>query len=215
MLRTLRVAFVALAVLVVLLLGAVAAARYAPGSWAGRLFAGLATPDDGAVPQQLASLAIGGKFTLTGPGGATVTQASYPGKWRIVYFGYTTCPDVCPTTLQTIAAALRDLGPLADKVVPLFITVDPDRDTAAVMQRYTGLFDKRIIGLTGTKAQVRQAEHAYRVYAAKVPQLGTDVYLMDHTSLVYLMNPSGRLAALFDREVTPAALAARLRQALA
>ncbi len=199
-------------VTVVLILGAVTAARYAPGGWIGRL---VARPgSETAAPQQLAQLSIGGPFTLVDPAGRTVTPADFKGRWMLVYFGYTTCPDVCPTTLQSIAGALAKLGPAASNVVPLFITIDPARDRPDVIGRYTALFDKRIIGLTGSQAQVTQAETAYRVYAARVDQAGTGSYLMDHTSFVYLIDPQGHLAALFDHDVTASALAERLRRAL-
>jgi cytochrome oxidase Cu insertion factor (SCO1/SenC/PrrC family) len=179
-----------------LLLAVVSAGRYWPDSAIGRLIAPSAQRiSDAASP--LAQISVGGPFSLVDPTGRIVTQASYPGRWKLIYFGYTSCPDICPTTLQTMAAAMTALGAQADRVVPLFITVDPARDRPDVLARYTVLFDRRI------------------VYAARVDQPGTGSYLMDHTSFVYLIDPQGRLQALFDRDVSAAAMAARLRQALA
>jgi protein SCO1/2 len=194
------------------------AGRFAPSSWVGRLVDGPAPPavsrlgDD--APPAMAELSIGGPFSLVDPAGQTVTQASFPGKWKLIYFGYTTCPDACPTTLQTIAVALKALGQQADRVVPLFITVDPARDRPDVLGYYTALFDPRIIGLTGTPQQVLAAEKDFRVYAARVDQPGTNTYLMDHTSFVYLLDPQGKLQALFDLDTNAATLTARLHKAL-
>jgi cytochrome oxidase Cu insertion factor (SCO1/SenC/PrrC family) len=197
-----------------LLLAVVSAGRYWPDSAIGRLIAPSAQRiSDAASP--LAQISVGGPFSLVDPTGRIVTQASYPGRWKLIYFGYTSCPDICPTTLQTMAAAMTALGAQADRVVPLFITVDPARDRPDVLARYTVLFDRRIVGLTGTAAQIAAAEQSFRVYAARVDQPGTGSYLMDHTSFVYLIDPQGRLQALFDRDVSAAAMAARLRQALA
>src|SRR6266542_5971239 len=109
---------------------------------------------------------IGGPFTLTSPDGATVTEQTYRGKWLLVYFGFTSCPDSCPTALLEIAAALEKLGPGADRLQPLFITVDPLRDTPAVMGNYTQSFDPRIVGLTGTPQQIAAVAQEYGVYYA-------------------------------------------------
>ena len=204
-----RLAIGSLIVLGTLLLG-ITLGHYAPDSWLGSR--SQSPPAD--VREPLAQLAIGGPFTLTDPAGVTVTQASFPGRWKLIYFGYTSCPDVCPTTLQAVAGALNRLGAGADRIVPLFITIDPGRDRPDVLARYTALFDRRMIGLTGTEQQIAGAERSFRVYAAKASQPGGS-YLMDHTSFVYLLDPAGQLRALFDREATAATMAARLRQAMA
>lgn len=164
----------------------------------------------GTVP--LGGVQIGGPFHLVDQTGAPVTDATYRGRWLLVYFGYTFCPDVCPTELQTIAAALNKLGPDAAKVAPLFITVDPGRDTPEVMAKYVKLFDDRIIGLTGTPAQIAEVAHAFRVYYAKVPAKDGEPYVMDHSSFVYLMNPKGRLAALFNQDTSANDLAAGIQE---
>ncbi|MDE2580576.1 MAG: SCO family protein [Rhodospirillales bacterium] len=139
---------------------------------------------------------VGGPFTLVNGQGKTVSSTMFRGKYMLVYFGYTHCPDVCPTTLSDIAIALKQIGPKAKQVVPLFITVDPARDTPAVIQRYTALFSPRIVGLTGTAAQIATAAREYHVYYAKhVTGPGPNDYSMDHSSVMYLMGPAGRFLA--------------------
>ncbi|MDR3475106.1 MAG: SCO family protein, partial [Devosia sp.] len=155
----------------------------------GRLAAGIATT--GGVQ-------VGGPFSLVDDTGKPVTQASWPGRWLLIYFGYTFCPDVCPTELQTIATALGALGPQAARVVPLFITIDPERDTPEHMAEYVKLFDARLIGLTGTPRQIAAVARAYRVYYAKVTPKESTTYLMDHSSYIYLVGPDGKLGMLFD-----------------
>jgi cytochrome oxidase Cu insertion factor (SCO1/SenC/PrrC family) len=143
-----------------------------------------------------AGLNLGGPFTLVDSAGKPVTDKDFRGKWMLVYFGYTFCPDVCPTELQTIASALDSLGPTAANLVPIFITVDPQRDTPSAMGQYTKLFDPRLIGLTGTPDQIADVTRAYRVYYAKVTPKGATTYLMDHSSFAYLMAPDGSFRAL-------------------
>ena len=140
---------------------------------------------------------VGGPFTLTDSNGKTVSDSDYRGRWMLVYFGYTFCPDVCPTELQTVSDGLHQLGPLADKVAPLFITIDPQRDTVEVLSGYVKLFDDRLVGLTGTKEQISAAARAYRVYYARAKSKDSSTYLMDHSSFLYLMGPDGKLEALF------------------
>jgi len=160
-------------------------------------------------------VSVGGPFALTDDHGRAVTDASYRGRWMLVYFGYTFCPDVCPTELQTIAAALDRLGPQAAQVAPLFITVDPERDTPAALADYVKLFDDRLIGLTGTPAQIAGVTRAYRVYYAKVTPKDSTSYLMDHSSFIYLIGPDGRLSALFRPGQTAAELADAIRARMA
>jgi cytochrome oxidase Cu insertion factor (SCO1/SenC/PrrC family) len=152
-------------------------------------------------------VSVGGPFALTDEHGAAVTDASYRGRWMLVYFGYTFCPDVCPTELQTIAGALDKLGPQASQIVPLFVTIDPERDTAAALADYVKLFDDRIIGLTGTPEQIAAVARAYRVYYAKATPKDSSTYLMDHSSFMYLMGPDGKFRALFRQGMSPQALA--------
>jgi cytochrome oxidase Cu insertion factor (SCO1/SenC/PrrC family) len=162
----------------------------------------------------LPSIAIGGPFTLETSDGRAITEKTYRDKWQLVYFGYTLCPDACPTALNEIAGALEKLGPLADKVQPLFITVDPARDTPKVMGEYVKAFDPRIVGLTGTPDQIAAAARAYRVYYAKVADKDApDGYLMDHSSVIYVMRPGdGRFVATFTHETTADQMAQRLKK---
>jgi protein SCO1/2 len=147
---------------------------------------------------------VGGPFSLTAPDGTTVTDQTYRGKWLLVYFGYTFCPNTCPTTLLDIATALQKLGPDAAKVQPIFITVDPKRDTREVMAQYTQSFNPRIVGLTGTPAQIAGVAHEYGAYyvAHKSDEDAND-YLIDHSTYIYVMDPQGQFVQAFDAD-TPA-----------
>ena len=167
----------------------------------------------GAAGTVLAS-AIGGPFHLVDQNGKTVTNADLKGKWALVYFGYTHCPDACPTALNAISIALDDLGPKRDAVRPVFITVDPERDTPEVLKSYVTAFDAPILALTGTPQEIAQAAKDYRVYYAKHPEPGGD-YAMDHSSVIYVMDPEGRFTATFTPENSPEEIAARLKKLLA
>ena len=154
---------------------------------------------------------IGGPFRLRGADGREVTDADFRGRWMLVYFGYTRCPDACPTALQDMANAVDSLDAnTRKKVAMLFITVDPERDTPAVVQDYVSAFDAPIIGLSGTPDQIAAAARAYRVYYAKHPKAGGE-YDMDHSSIIYVMDPRGRFVANFTHETAPDAIAAKLR----
>jgi protein SCO1 len=178
------------------------------------VFLGLAprnTPR-GAAGTLLAS-AIGGPFRLVDQDGKTVTDADLKGKWSLVYFGYTHCPDACPTALNDISIALDELGPQRSAVRPVFITVDPERDTAEVLKAYITSFDAPILALTGTPEEIAQAAKGYRVYYAKHPEPGGD-YSMDHSSVIYVMDPQGRFTASFTQENSPEEIAERLKKLL-
>jgi protein SCO1 len=151
-----------------------------------------------------------GHFVLKTTAGAEVTQASFPGKWLVIYFGYTLCPDACPTALNAVAGALGELGPLAAKVQPLFITVDPERDTPQTVADYVKAFDPRILGLSGTNAQTAAAARAFHVYYA-VRKLGNGEYAIDHSSFIYVVNPSGQVVELLTGNLTAHPMAAALR----
>lgn len=157
------------------------------------------------------SLAVGGPFSLTDQTGQRVTDATYRGKWMLIYFGYTFCPDVCPTELQNIANSLDLLGPDAEKVVPVFITIDPARDTVAALAEYVKLFDPRIVGLTGSDQEIAAVARAYRVYYAKAESKTSTTYLMDHSSFLYLVAPDGSFRSLFRQGIAPETLAKALR----
>lgn len=139
---------------------------------------------------------IGGPFSLEDSSGKTVTDRDFRGKYMLVYFGYTYCPDVCPTTLNAVADALDKLGPKAKDLRPIFITIDPERDTPDVIKQYTAAFSPALIGLTGTLDQITGVAKEYRVYFAKhVTGPGPNDYSMDHSSIIYLMGPDGRFIA--------------------
>jgi len=140
---------------------------------------------------------IGGSFRLTDQNGRTVTDADFKGKPFLVFFGFTHCPDVCPTALFDMSEAFRRLGPDAEKMSALFITVDPERDTPGKLKDYLQSFHPRISALTGTQAEIDAVTKAYKAYAKKVPLDGGE-YTMDHTAIVYLMDREGRFVAPFN-----------------
>ena len=160
-----------------------------------------------SVPQVAA---IGGPFRLTDQDGRTVTEQDFRGRPLLVFFGFTHCPDVCPITLFDMSQMLHALGPDAGRLGVLFITVDPERDTPAVLKDYLSSFDPHLRGLTGDQAAVDAALKAYRVYAKKVPLKDGD-YTMDHTAVVYLMDKDGRFVAPFNLKQSPKAAAGQLR----
>ncbi len=156
---------------------------------------------------------IGGPFALIDQNGARVTDADFKGKPLIVFFGYTHCPDVCPTLLSDMTGMLNALGK-TEQVSALFITVDPERDTPQVLKDYLSSFDPRIVGLTGDPAAIQAAEHAYRVYAKKVPDANGVDYSMDHTAVVYVMDKDGRFVNALNLEQSPQAAAAEFKKDL-
>ena len=166
----------------------------------------------GAPPQEPAA-AIGGHFTLVDQDGRTVTDETYRGKWLLVYFGYTHCPDACPMALSNIAEALDRLdAKMRGRLQPIFVTVDPERDTSAVMKDYIGAFQGAdIAGLSGTQEQVAAIETAYRIHAQRHDE-GDGEYSVDHTSVIHIMDPAGRFVGLVSNLMTPERLASRLTQ---
>jgi len=176
------------------------------------LEAAAAEPVDELQPGE----SIGGRFLLTDHNGKLVTEDNLLGHYSLLYFGYTFCPDICPTSLQTVSLALDQLGDLADKVQPYFITIDPERDTVAKMRSYVAYFNERLIGLIGTKAMTEKMAREYRVRYEKVVEEGGDpeLYLMDHTASVYLIGPDGQFITKFAHGITPQAMAERLREYL-
>jgi protein SCO1/2 len=167
-----------------------------------------------AQPPPLAGAAIGGPFTLVDQNGRTVTDKDYAGRYRIVYFGYTHCPDVCPTDLATISQALslfeKSDPKRAARVQPIFITVDPARDTPAELKEYLRAFHPRLVGLTGTAAQVAAAEKAFVVYAQKGDVQPGGGYAMDHSRQIVLQDPAGKPLALLADDQGAKAMAAEL-----
>jgi len=151
-------------------------------------------------------IAIGGPYTLTDQDGNSRSNTDFRGEYQLIYFGYTSCPDVCPTTLAIIASAMDKLGPTQNRIVPIFITIDPARDKPAILKSYLALFGPRFVGLTGTAEQIAPIEREFRVYAKKQP-LQSGGYSMDHSSVIYLMGPEGKLVSFYDEAVSPEYLA--------
>ena len=170
----------------------------------------------GAGTTSSSSVSIGGPFELIDQTGKTVTDQDFRGKYMLVYFGYTFCPDVCPTSLGIVAEALDQLSPEElDKVVPIFISVDPERDTAEALADFVPHFHEKLIGLTGTPQQIKAVARAYKAYFAKVNEDDPDGnYLMDHSSITYLMGPDGKYAAHFSHGTPPDNMAKRLAEIL-
>lgn len=163
----------------------------------------------------MGTAAIGGPFSLVDQHGANVTDASLHGRLALIFFGFTFCPDVCPTELQTITVALDRLGDKADQVAPVFITLDPERDTPVVLGAYLKDFDPRLIGLTGTPDQIAAAARAFRVYYAKTPSKDAEGgYTVDHTGIVYLMGRDGRYRTHFSLHTSPDEMAEAIRRNL-
>lgn len=177
----------------------------------------IALPDDTSGPstEVTGKALIGGPFSLVEPGGRRVTEKDYAGRPMLVYFGFTHCPDVCPAGLQVIAAALDRLGDKAKGVTPLFITVDPERDTPEVLGQYVASFHPAIVGLSGTPEDIAGVTKAYRVYATKVAnEDAPDRYSIDHSTFMYLMDAKGGYVKHFPHSVDADALAAELAKAL-
>jgi len=168
--------------------------------WLSGGFRGIAAP-----------AAIGGPFQLTDQSGRKVTEQSLKGKPTLIFFGFTHCPDICPTSLFEMSEVLRAMGKDADRLNTYFVSVDPERDTAAVMKNYLSSFDPHLEGLTGTPDEVARMITAYRVYAKKVPTKDGD-YTMDHTALIYLMDKDGNFVAPFNLKRRPEEAAADLKR---
>jgi protein SCO1/2 len=156
-----------------------------------------------------APAAIVDRFELVDQDGAAVSDATYRGKWLLIYFGYTHCPDACPTALNDIAEALDGLGAKRQAIQPLFVTVDPERDTAPVLKGYTAAFQAGIVGLTGSPNQIAQAAKSFHVFYERDKGSDRD-YAMSHSSVIYLIGPDGRFVTFFTGEATPEAIHAAL-----
>ncbi len=156
---------------------------------------------------------IGGPYALTDENGHIISQADFQGRYTLIYFGYTHCVDICPLTLATISAALDELGPQGQNITPIFISVDPARDTPAVVREYIQRFSPRIVGLTGTEAQIQPIMTAFHVSARRRASKG-DGYLMDHSSLLYLMDGQNHLAGMIPVDSSAHQIAVELKQLL-
>lgn len=159
---------------------------------------------------------VGGPFSLNDDTGKRVTDKDYRGRYMLVFFGYTSCPDICPAALQLISAVLENLGPKADRIAPLFISIDPDRDTPQKLADYVKNFDPRLIGLTGTPDEIAKVTGAYKAYYKKVPSESgaADEYSMDHTAIIYVMGPDGGFVTHFTAATNVDEMTAKLDKIL-
>jgi protein SCO1/2 len=169
------------------------------------------------VPQATGTVSIGGAFELTNQNGKRVTDKNFAGKYMLVYFGYTFCPDVCPTELQAMSEALDLLGKDADQLTPIFISIDPARDGVKEMKAYVKAFNPRLVGLTGSAQDIAKVAKTYRVYYSKVVEKGKEDdkdYAMDHSAIVYFMDRKGKYAAHFTYGTKPEVMAKKIRDIL-
>ncbi len=157
---------------------------------------------------------VGGAFNLVDQDGIAVTENDLIGQWTLIYFGYTFCPDVCPITLTNMATAIDALGTVGNRVVPMFLTVDPKRDTVESLKEYSVHFHPRTRFLTGSEVEIDRAMKAFRVYRAIRAEAGDENYLVDHTSILYLMGPDGKFVTSFSHATSAADMTDRLRRLL-
>jgi len=169
-------------------------------------------PENAAVGGMVVNVDIGGPFELTDHTGAQFTRDDLAGDYALIYFGYTFCPDVCPTELGLMAEAIDLLEGDGERVRPVMITIDPERDTPDVLSEYVPLFHERLVGLTGTEQEVRDVATKYRVFYRRFEDPSYTYYLMDHTSFVYLLSPTGEIASMFRYQTPPEEMAATIRQ---
>ncbi|HYD17644.1 MAG TPA: SCO family protein [Patescibacteria group bacterium] len=167
-----------------------------------------------ANAEGVAGSTVGGAFSLVDGDGNQVTEKSWPGKYKLVFFGFTSCPEICPVTMDAMVEALEKLGPAAEKIQALFITTDPARDTPAVVKDYASKFGKSIIGLTGTEEQLKDAETKYKVYAAKRSTEDGKNYTIDHSGFVYLMSPDDKMVAIMKGSDGSDTIAAKIKPLL-
>ncbi len=174
------------------------------------------SPGPAATPPPLAGAKIGGPFALTDQDGKPVTDRSFAGKYRIMYFGYTFCPDICPTTAQAIGAAMRSLDKsdpaISARVVPIFVTVDPARDTPAVLKQFVSAFYPRFVGLTGDPATIKAVGKEYGVYAEAAEKTANGGYLVSHSNAAYLMSPDNKPIALLPTDQGAEAVAHEIKR---
>ena len=173
------------------------------------------TPRTGQPVESTGTALIGGPFSLVGEGGKTVTDQNFRGRYMLVFFGFTHCPDICPAELQVMSQALDRLGAKADKVVPIFITLDPERDTPETVAKYVQSFGPNFVGLSGSPETVAAAAKAYRVAYTKVENKDSrEDHTIDHSALAYLMGPDGKYLAHFPYGTDPEKMAEKLSQYL-
>jgi protein SCO1/2 len=183
------------------------------GALAGAAVLFVTTPKGGQTVQSSGTALVGGPFSLTSTDGKTVTDRDFSGRYMLVFFGFTHCPDICPTSLFEISEVLKAMGKDADRVNAYFVSVDPERDTATAMKEYLSSFDPHLKGLTGDPEAVAKVLAEYRVYSKKVPLKDGD-YTMDHTALIYLMDRDGHFVSPFNLKRTPEEAATDLKRYL-
>ena len=187
------------------------------GFSAGLAFLQITAADKSLPPSKthkVAGVKIGGPFSLVNQDGEPVTESSLAGKYNLIYFGFTFCPAICPTELQKIRIVMDRLGPQADLVQPVFITIDPERDTPDVMKKYVVQFHPRLIGLSGPPENVQKALKEYKVYARKVEDPGMTEYTMDHSSYIYFIGPDGTLLGMYGTSGKPSDIVREIQAAL-
>jgi len=179
----------------------------------GAIGAGALLWNLGKIRQADAPIVVttGEAFSLIDQDGERRSDEDFRGRHMLVFFGFTYCPDICPTTLSILSAALNDIGPLADDIVPIFISVDPARDTPEILKPYLSAFGPEFVGLTGTKEEVDVAVGAYRAFY-RIPDSEGDDYLVDHSTIIYLMDAEGKFVTNYDLNMGPAAIATDLRR---
>jgi cytochrome oxidase Cu insertion factor (SCO1/SenC/PrrC family) len=180
-------------------------------AWSGMRYGGVSAP----ATAESGNALIGGHFTLVDGSGKPVTDSDFRGRYMLVYFGFTHCPDICPTTLLTMQNALDGLDGKAKKITPVFITLDPERDDANAVGAYVSHFGERMVGLTGSAEQIRAAADAYKVYYRKVEQPDSAMgYVIDHSGFIYLMGPDGRYLKHFPHGIAEQSLTEALNAAI-
>jgi protein SCO1/2 len=185
------------------------------GALAGAVVLLITTPQGGQPVQSSGTALVGGPFSLVGADGKPVTDRDFRGRYMLIFFGFTHCPDICPAELQVIAEALGELGDKAKNVVPIFITLDPERDTPEAMGNYVKSFGPDFVGLTGSPEAIAAAAKAYRVSYAKVEDKESAAdYGVDHSALVYLMDPEGRYVTHFSYGLSADQMAEKLGKSL-
>jgi len=185
------------------------------GALAGAAVLLVTTPQGGQPVQSSGTALVGGPFSLVGTDGKPVTDRDFRGRYMLIFFGFTHCPDICPAELQVIAQALEQLGDKAKNVVPIFITLDPERDTPEAMGSYVKSFGPNFVGLTGSPEAIAAAAKAYRVSYAKVEDKESAAdYGVDHSALVYLMDPEGRYVTYFSYGLSADQMAEKLGKSL-
>src|SRR6476619_1975023 len=185
------------------------------GAVAGAAVLFVTTPKGGQTVQSSGAALVGGPFSLTGPDGKTLTDRDFRGRSMLVFFGFTHCPDICPAEMQVIAQALDHLGDKAKKMVPVFITVDPERDTPQAMAEYVKSFGPNFVGLTGSPEAIAAAAKAYRVAYSKIETKDSPGdYTVDHSALVYLMGPDGKYVTHFSYGLSADQMAEKLEKSL-